>query len=86
MSKKDQESPLVLVFDILKENEGCFLSALEIFSAIYEKHRTSLHMNTIRGALEDLQIVQGQIEREVHRLGPRRIHTAVFRLPKLQKS
>lgn len=82
MSKKDQESPLVLVYSILQEHAGQFLSAREILSAVYEKHQTSMHIDTVKGALSDLLLVQGQIVMELHRVEPKRIPTAVFKLPK----
>jgi hypothetical protein len=82
MAKKSAEPALLLVFGVLEDNPGQFLTAREILSKVYEKHSISLDPFTIRDALQVLIQLKKPIEQAEHKLYAHRIPTAVFKFQK----
>jgi len=82
MASNPEETPLAMVFGILEDNAGQFLTAREILSKVFEKHSAILAPNTVKACLFELMALKKPIEQATHVLYKFRIPTAVFKLQK----
>jgi hypothetical protein len=82
MAKKSAETPLTMVFGVLEDNAGQFLTARQILSEVFEKYSEILAPNTVKSCLFELIALQKPIEQSTHALYEHRIPTAVFKLQK----
>ena len=80
MAKKFTESPATMVYSILEDHKGQFLTAREIFSEIYKKFFCSIAPETIKNSIYELIALSKPIETTIHQCGEKRIPTAVFKL------
>lgn len=80
MSHNPLKCSITLVFSVLKDNVGIFLSVREINRNLFENYNTNMTIETIVCAIDKLKVVNPNIKEREERRGIKRIPVKVFSL------